>query len=117
LADGPLWALGTACAESLELGCSAKSRGREKKFSVSPVPSATVGKAFADGLIAFAESFRLSAKPGFPFLLNFGYFIYFFVKLCNIQAVYVLGRRGRMTFILYPKKIEMQQTVQPIVMA
>jgi hypothetical protein len=36
-----------------------------KKFSVSPVPSATVGKAFADGLLAFAESFRLSAKPGF----------------------------------------------------
>jgi hypothetical protein len=30
LADGPLWALGTGCAESLELGCSAKSRGREK---------------------------------------------------------------------------------------
>jgi hypothetical protein len=38
----------------------------EKKFSVSPVPSATVGKAFADDLIAFAENFRLSAKPGFP---------------------------------------------------
>jgi hypothetical protein len=36
-----------------------------KKFSVSPVPSATVSKAFADGLLAFAESFRLSAKPGF----------------------------------------------------
>jgi hypothetical protein len=30
LADGPLWAFGTASAESLELGCSAKSRGREK---------------------------------------------------------------------------------------
>jgi hypothetical protein len=30
----------------------------EKKLSVSPVPSATVGKAFADGLIAFDESFR-----------------------------------------------------------
>jgi hypothetical protein len=30
LADGPLWALGTGCAESLELGYSAKSRGREK---------------------------------------------------------------------------------------
>jgi hypothetical protein len=27
---GPLWALGIACAESLELGCSTKSRGREK---------------------------------------------------------------------------------------
>jgi hypothetical protein len=38
----------------------------EKKFSVGPVPSATVGKAYADGLLAFAESFRLSAKPGFP---------------------------------------------------
>jgi hypothetical protein len=37
-----------------------------KKFSVRPVPSATVGKAFADGLLAFAESFRFSAKPGFP---------------------------------------------------
>jgi hypothetical protein len=37
-----------------------------KKFSVSSVPSAAVGKAFADGLIAFAESFRLSAKPRFP---------------------------------------------------
>jgi hypothetical protein len=37
----------------------------EKKFSVRPVPSATVGKAFADGLLAFAESFWLSAKPGF----------------------------------------------------
>jgi hypothetical protein len=36
-----------------------------KKISVSPVPSATVGKAFADDLIAFAESFRLSAKHGF----------------------------------------------------
>jgi hypothetical protein len=42
----------------------------EKKFSVSPVPSATVGKAFANGLIAFAESFRLSAKPGFPVVHN-----------------------------------------------
>jgi hypothetical protein len=30
------------------------------------VLSATVGKAFVDGLLAFAESFRLSAKPGFP---------------------------------------------------
>jgi hypothetical protein len=38
----------------------------EKKFSVRPVLSATVGKAFVDGLLAFAESFRLSAKPGFP---------------------------------------------------
>jgi hypothetical protein len=56
LADGPLWALDVACAEILELGCSAKSRGREK-FSVSPVPSATVDKAFADGLLAFAETF------------------------------------------------------------
>jgi hypothetical protein len=66
LADDPLWALGTPCVESLELGCSAKSRGREKKFSVSPVPRATVGKAFADGLIACAERIRLSAKPRFP---------------------------------------------------
>jgi hypothetical protein len=38
----------------------------EKKFSVRPVPSATVGKAFADGLLAFAESFRLSAMTEFP---------------------------------------------------
>jgi hypothetical protein len=30
LADGPLWALGKGCAESLELGCSTKSCGREK---------------------------------------------------------------------------------------
>jgi hypothetical protein len=37
-----------------------------KKFSVRPVPSATVGKAVADGLLAFAESLRLSAKAGFP---------------------------------------------------
>jgi hypothetical protein len=66
LADGPLWALGTGFAESLELGCSAKSRGREK-FFVRPVPSATVGKAFADSLIAFAESFRLSVKPGLDY--------------------------------------------------
>jgi hypothetical protein len=36
-----------------------------KKFSVRPVPSATVGKAVADGLLAFVESFWLSAKPGF----------------------------------------------------
>jgi hypothetical protein len=55
----------TTFVESLELGCSAKRRGREK-FSVISVPSATVGKSFADGLIAFAESFRLSAKPRFP---------------------------------------------------
>jgi hypothetical protein len=37
-----------------------------KKFSVGPVPSATVGKAVAYGFLAFVESFRLSAKPGFP---------------------------------------------------
>jgi hypothetical protein len=37
-----------------------------KKFSVRAVPSATVGKAVAEGLLAFAESFRLSAKAGFP---------------------------------------------------
>jgi hypothetical protein len=37
----------------------------EKKFSVSPVPSATVGKGFADGFIACAERFRLSANPRF----------------------------------------------------
>jgi hypothetical protein len=30
------------------------------------VPNATVGKAVADGLLAFAESLRLSAKAGFP---------------------------------------------------
>jgi hypothetical protein len=45
----------------------------EKKLSVRPVPSATVGKAVADGLLAFAESLRLSAKAGFPvvFLDNY----------------------------------------------
>jgi hypothetical protein len=62
LADGPLWALGIAGAESLELGCSQRAVA-EKKFSVRPVPSATVGKAIADSLLSFAESFRLSAKP------------------------------------------------------
>jgi hypothetical protein len=30
------------------------------------MPSAIVSKAFADGLLAFAENFQLSAKPGFP---------------------------------------------------
>jgi hypothetical protein len=44
----------------------------EKKFPMSPVPSATVGKAFVDDLIAFAESFRLSAKPGFPVVQGAG---------------------------------------------
>jgi hypothetical protein len=43
-----------------------------KKFSVSPVPSATVGKAVADGLVAFAESFRHSAKPEFPVVVGSG---------------------------------------------
>jgi hypothetical protein len=38
----------------------------EKKFSVRHVPSTTVGKAVADGLLTFAESLRLSAKAGFP---------------------------------------------------
>jgi hypothetical protein len=32
---------------------------------MGPVPSVTLGKAFVDCLLAFAESFRLSAKPGF----------------------------------------------------
>jgi hypothetical protein len=41
-----------------------------KKLSVSPVPSATIGKGFSDGLITFAESFRLSAKPGFPVVIT-----------------------------------------------
>jgi hypothetical protein len=45
LADGPLWALSTGCAESLELECSTKNRGREK-ISVGPVPRATLGKAW-----------------------------------------------------------------------
>jgi hypothetical protein len=35
----------------------------EKKFSMSPVPSATISKGFADGFIACAERFRLSANP------------------------------------------------------
>jgi hypothetical protein len=38
----------------------------KKKFFVRPMPSAIVSKAFADGLLAFAENFQLSAKPGFP---------------------------------------------------
>jgi hypothetical protein len=41
----------------------------EKKFFVRPVTNATVGKAVADGLFAFAESLRLSAKAGFPVVM------------------------------------------------
>jgi hypothetical protein len=37
----------------------------EKKFSMGPVPSATVGKACADGLLAFSESFSLSQSLDF----------------------------------------------------
>jgi hypothetical protein len=35
------------------------------------VPSATVGKAVADGLLAFAESLLLSVKAGFPVVVYF----------------------------------------------
>jgi hypothetical protein len=37
----------------------------EKKFSMGPVPSATIGKACADGLLAFSESFSLSQSLDF----------------------------------------------------
>jgi hypothetical protein len=38
----------------------------EKKFSGSTVPSAAVGKAFADGFYVFADGFKRSAKDLFP---------------------------------------------------
>jgi hypothetical protein len=38
----------------------------EKKFSGSTVPSAAVGKAFADGFYVFADGFGHSAKELFP---------------------------------------------------
>jgi hypothetical protein len=38
----------------------------EKKFSGSTVPSAAVGKAFADGFYVFADGFERSAKDLFP---------------------------------------------------
>jgi hypothetical protein len=38
----------------------------EKKYPVGPLPSATLGKGVAECLMPFAESFRPSAKPGFP---------------------------------------------------
>jgi hypothetical protein len=50
----------------------------EKKFPVGPVPSATLGKGFVDGLLAFAESFGLSAKHGFPVVTGTGFTIEMF---------------------------------------
>jgi hypothetical protein len=41
-----------------------------KKIFVSPVPSVTVGKGFADGFIACAERFRRSANPRFPVVIS-----------------------------------------------
>jgi hypothetical protein len=41
----------------------------EKKFSGSTVPSAAVGKAFADGLYVFADGFGHSAKDLFPVVI------------------------------------------------
>jgi hypothetical protein len=38
----------------------------EKKFSGSTVPSAAVGKAFADGFYIFADGFKRSANELFP---------------------------------------------------
>jgi hypothetical protein len=38
----------------------------KKKFSGSTVPSAAVGKAFADGFYVFADGFERSAKDLFP---------------------------------------------------
>jgi hypothetical protein len=38
----------------------------EKKFPVGPLPRTTIGKDVAKFLWPFAESFRPSAKPGFP---------------------------------------------------
>jgi hypothetical protein len=42
----------------------------EKKFSGSTVPSAAVGKAFADGFYVFADGFKRSAKDLFPVVNN-----------------------------------------------
>jgi hypothetical protein len=42
----------------------------EKKFSGSTVPSAAVGKAFADGLYVFADGFGHSAKDLFPVVIE-----------------------------------------------
>jgi hypothetical protein len=41
----------------------------EKKFSGSTVPSAAVGKAFADGFYVFAGGFGHSAKDLFPVVI------------------------------------------------
>jgi hypothetical protein len=38
----------------------------EKNFSGSTVPSAAIGKAFADGFYVFADGFGHSAKDLFP---------------------------------------------------
>jgi hypothetical protein len=43
----------------------------EKKIPVGPLPRATHGKDVAECLAAFAESFRPSAKPGFPVVFLF----------------------------------------------
>jgi hypothetical protein len=44
----------------------------EKKFSGSTVPSAAVGKAFADGFYVFADGFKHSAKDLFPVVSDCG---------------------------------------------
>jgi hypothetical protein len=54
---------------SLEVECSTKNRSREK-FPVGPVPRDTLRKGFAECLMPFAESFRPSAKPGFPVVMG-----------------------------------------------
>jgi hypothetical protein len=41
----------------------------EKNFSGSTVPSAAVGKAFADGFYVFADGCERSAKDLFPVVL------------------------------------------------
>jgi hypothetical protein len=69
LAGSPQFALDKGFAESLEFGCSAKTRGREK-IPGSPLPRATLGKGFAKDAEAFAESFRRSAKPECPVVVD-----------------------------------------------
>jgi hypothetical protein len=61
LADGPQ----RLCREPRARVLGKESWLREK-FPVGPLLSASLGKGFAKGLVAFAESFRLSANPGFP---------------------------------------------------
>jgi hypothetical protein len=44
----------------------------EKKISGTTVPSAAVGKAFADGFYVFANGFERSAKDLFPVVISHG---------------------------------------------